>query len=91
MQYQPLASLEIFERAIAGLDIATGKTKVSSSYKTIGPSKSTYREGNSTIQFSVVNATATYNTTTNVPNPPPKMRRRNLPSHMGKLFKPVKL
>lgn len=37
---------------------------------TVGSAKSTYKEGNSTIQFSVVNTTATYNVTTNEPNPP---------------------
>jgi len=50
------------------LDIATGLTKVTSGYRTVGSPESTYREGNSTIQFSTVNKTATYNTTTNEPN-----------------------
>ena len=67
--YQPLIALEIFERAISGLDIATGSQKVTEDYMTVGPSESTYREGNSTIQFSVVNTNATYNVTTNGPNP----------------------
>ncbi|KAL8830891.1 MAG: hypothetical protein Q9191_001187 [Dirinaria sp. TL-2023a] len=87
--YQPLVSLEIFERAIKGLDIATGKLKVTESYKTVGTSSSTFREGNSTIQFSVVNSTATFNTTTNAPNPPSKLGRRSAPRHKGKLFKPI--
>jgi carboxypeptidase D len=69
--YQPLASLEIFERAINGKDIATGKIKVpKTDYITKGPAKSTYREGISTIQFSVIPNTDIYNTTTNLPQPP---------------------
>ena len=69
--YQPLASLEIFERAISGLDIATGVTKVAagSDYATKGTPRSLYREGNETVQYAVLNETATYNTTTNSPNP----------------------
>ena len=70
--YQPVISLSIFERAIEGKDIATGKTAVTVGYKTVGPSESTYREGNTTIQFAVLPADATYNTTTNAPNPPGK-------------------
>jgi hypothetical protein len=68
--YQPLAALTIFERAITGKDIATGKVDVpQTDYVTKGTPTSTYREGNSTIQFSVVPDTDTYNTTTNEPNP----------------------
>jgi carboxypeptidase C (cathepsin A) len=68
--YQPVVSLAIFERSIKAMDIATGTIDVAPDYKTVGTAKSTYREGNSTIQFEVVNTTATYNTTTNAPNPP---------------------
>ncbi|MCJ1307647.1 hypothetical protein MMC25_001294 [Agyrium rufum] len=72
--YQPLAALEFFERSINGMDIATGTKKVAagSKYKTVGTAKSTYREGNSTIQFKVLPSNATYNTTTNKPNPTKK-------------------
>ena len=73
--YQPVIALSIFERAIEGKDIATGKVVVTSGYKTLGPSESTYREGNATIQFAVLPADATYNTTTNAPNPPGKRTR----------------
>jgi hypothetical protein len=59
----------MFERALKGLDIATGKTEVAAGYLTVGTEKSTYREGNSTIQTTLVPASATYNTTTNMPNP----------------------
>src|SRR6187549_3056177 len=34
--YQPLASLEVFERALAQMDISTGKVKVKDHYKTKG-------------------------------------------------------
>ncbi|KAI9692041.1 MAG: hypothetical protein M1820_009576 [Bogoriella megaspora] len=67
--YQPLASLEIFERMLNHTDIATGKVKVTDSYITQGPKDSTYYEGNSTVQTVVVPNSATYNTTTNSPNP----------------------
>ncbi|KAG7002027.1 hypothetical protein G7Y79_00029g063230 [Physcia stellaris] len=87
--YQPLVSLEMFERVISGFDVATGKTAVSSSYKTEGSAKSNFVEGNSTIQFQVVNSTATYNTTTNAPNPPSMMSKRKAPNHSARLFKPL--
>jgi len=69
--------------------------KADCGYKSVGPTESTYREGNSTIQFSVVNATATYNTTTNEPNPPSKKgrfaKRKAESSQFGKVMLPVKL
>ncbi|KAJ5085359.1 hypothetical protein N7532_010130, partial [Penicillium argentinense] len=69
--YQPLAALELFERALARKDIATGKKDVKQhgSYRTHGTPTSDYREGNSTIVFKVLDADATYNTTLNGPNP----------------------
>ncbi|KAG9560368.1 putative carboxypeptidase 2, partial [Aureobasidium melanogenum] len=85
--YQPLMSLEMFDRAINGKDIATGRRTVKGGYKTSGPAKSTYREGNSTVQFEVVNATATYNTTLNEPNPAKKSFKA---ASKRRLFKPVK-
>ncbi|MCJ1457427.1 hypothetical protein MMC28_007795 [Mycoblastus sanguinarius] len=90
--YQPIVALAIFERAIAGLDIATGMTNVTSAYKTVGPSESTYREGNSTIQFQVVPTNSTYNTTTNEPNIPSKkgrfVRRDASANSYGKILTP---
>jgi carboxypeptidase C (cathepsin A) len=68
--YQPLASLEMLERVLNGKDIATGTLKLTSAYKTVGPRLSTYREGNSTVQFEVLPTNSTYNTTTNMPDPP---------------------
>lgn len=68
--YQPVVSLEMLERAIKGLDIATGKVEVSADYKTDGTPTSTYWEGNSTVQYSVVPVDSTYNITTNEPDPP---------------------
>ena len=84
--YQPLVSLEMFDRAIQGLDIQTGKKKVHSSYKTSGPSKSTFREGNGTMVFEVLPDDATYNTTTNRPNSYKKGKKR-----AGKKARIVKL
>ncbi|KAJ1025015.1 hypothetical protein NDA18_004301 [Ustilago nuda] len=68
--YQPLASLEMFERVLNATDLATGKEKISpdSTYKTTGPAKSTYRQGNTTMQFEVLPSNATYDHTTNAPN-----------------------
>ena len=92
--YQPEISLEIFERAIAGLDIATGLINVTSSYRTVGLPTSNYREGNATIQFEVLSINSTYNTTTNKPNPPSGLGRftdmRGEQFHYGKVLKPVK-
>ena len=79
--YQPEVALAIFERAIAGLDIATGLVNVTSSYRTIGTPTSDYREGNATIQIDVVNTNATYNITTSEPNPP--SRRGDLRKRQG--------
>lgn len=85
--YQPLASLAIFERAIAGLDIATGMVPATEGYLTVGPATSTYREGNGTVQFDVLPSNATYNTTTNAPNPPSKRAKRGVLRHDAELFR----
>lgn len=71
--YQPLASLEIFERALAQKDIATGEEKIcdAEAYKTVGTPTSTFREGNATIQMEVIPKNATYNTALNAPDPEP--------------------
>lgn len=85
--YQPVVALEMFERAINGKDIATGKVNPHDNYKTEGPKASTYREGNLTIQFDVLPSNSTYNTTSGLPN----LRKRGgagLLSHLGKSFKP---
>ncbi|KAI1092402.1 carboxypeptidase S1 [Rostrohypoxylon terebratum] len=65
--YQPLAALEYFERAIKGHDIQTGRVPVHEKYLTKGTPKSTYRQGNATVQWDVLPANATYDTTTNQP------------------------
>ena len=52
--YQPLTALAIFERAINGYDIATGQSQVDREYITVGPAHSTYREGNATVKFALV-------------------------------------
>lgn len=76
--YQPLASLEIFERAITGKDIATGSENPSDGYLTVGTTKSEYREGNSTIQFEVLPSNSTYNYTTGAPNMQETLKRRGM-------------
>ncbi|KAH8165907.1 hypothetical protein CIB48_g2308, partial [Xylaria polymorpha] len=68
--YQPLASLEFFARAIQGRDIETGTRVVGKSYRTEGSRKSTYREGNGTVQFEVTPANLTYDVLTNKPGAP---------------------
>jgi len=69
--YQPLAALEIFERALKQVDIATGKETCRKGCKTVGTAASTYREGNGTVQFGVTPANATYNTRLNAPDAKP--------------------
>jgi hypothetical protein len=69
--YQPLAALEIFERALKQVDVATGRDKLDPSYRTEGTPTSTYREGNATMQFEVTPANATYNTVLNAPDAEP--------------------
>ncbi|KAI8627318.1 Alpha/Beta hydrolase protein [Xylariaceae sp. FL1651] len=83
--YQPLASLEYFERAIKGLDIQTGKHLVNQAYRTQGPQKSTYREGNGTVQFNVTSANLTYDVITNKPGAPwqKTMMRRSFDGARG--------
>lgn len=77
--YQPLASLEVFERHIFGKDIRTGTiSPVPAGYKTVGPAKSTYREGNSTVQTEVLPTDAIYDTTLGGPKPTSKKRSTRL-------------
>jgi hypothetical protein len=56
--YKPLAALEMFERVVNGRDIETGTIDLSQSpgYVTVGDEKSTFREGNKTVQQSEVGA-----------------------------------
>jgi hypothetical protein len=95
--YQPLASLEVFERALAQKDIATGKVKVSSHYKTKGTPTSTFREGNSTIVLEVLPKNATYNTALNAPDAAPTplpgqggRKTKRLAKPYRKLGRPIK-
>ncbi|KAK7535668.1 Alpha/Beta hydrolase protein [Phyllosticta citricarpa] len=87
--YQPLASLALLERALAGKDIATGATHVTPDYLTKGSPTSDYREGNATVQMQVLPSNATYNTTTNAPNPTTRRERQKvLKRDARRLFKP---
>jgi hypothetical protein len=65
--YQPVIALEMFERALAGLDIATGTEVVDADYLSVGTPTSTYIEGNSTIQLSVTPSDETYDVFTGQP------------------------
>ncbi|KAJ5782956.1 Peptidase S10 serine carboxypeptidase [Penicillium paradoxum] len=80
--YQPLVSLEMFERILLRKDIATGKKHVRphGGYRTVGTPTSDYREGNSTIVLTILDDNATYNTTLNGPNPSSstKLRRQGM-------------
>lgn len=93
--YQPLLALEMFHRAISGKDIASGTCTVWHGYKSHGTAESTYREGNSTIVWEVLPTDATYNTTTNRPNPTHSNgSRRSMEEKMRskrskKIFKPT--
>lgn len=87
--YQPVLSLDMFSRAIGGKDIATGRRSVRGGYTTSGSAKSTYREGNSTVQFEAVDVNATYNVTTNEPNPP-QAKKSFKAANKRRFFKPAK-
>lgn len=68
--YQPLAALDLLNRTITGYDIATGSVKINSTYVTHGTPESTFVNGNGTVLYAVVPKNATYNVTTDLPNPP---------------------
>lgn len=68
--YQPLASLELFDRAINGLDIVTGLQAVDALYSTSGTRKSLYREGNGTMQWESIPRNLTYEVATHKPGQP---------------------
>ncbi|KAL9086409.1 MAG: hypothetical protein Q9159_004186 [Coniocarpon cinnabarinum] len=86
--YQPLLSLEMFERSLAGKDMATG-TQALANVLTTGPMTSDFREGNSTVQFEVLPANATYNTATGAPDgSPPVAKRAIYRSDGGRMEKP---
>jgi hypothetical protein len=91
--YQPLASLEIFERALKQVDVATGAECIED-YVSVGTPTSEYREGNGTVQFEVTPANATYNTELNGPDPEPTwavgetVTRRLRKREVGRLGRP---
>ncbi|KAK1083949.1 hypothetical protein LTR33_002953 [Friedmanniomyces endolithicus] len=65
--YKPLVALKMFERMLRGTDIATGEVEVSGGYKSEGPAKSRYVNGNGTIQMGVTDPSCTYDVELNVP------------------------
>ncbi|CAK4028829.1 serine carboxypeptidase [Lecanosticta acicola] len=68
--YKPQAALDLFTRMLQGVDIATGHTNVTNAYRSVGTAKSTYRNDNATIQTTVLDASCTYNTVTDLPECP---------------------
>ncbi|RDW88375.1 carboxypeptidase S1 [Coleophoma cylindrospora] len=77
--YQPEATLQMFERAISGMDIATGKMPMAlgKNVTTQGTQSSTFMEGPGTIQTTVTPAGSTYNTTTHAPNVAPAQKAKS--------------
>jgi carboxypeptidase C (cathepsin A) len=51
--YQPLFALEMLDRTLKGLDLASGTKAIAlgSGYRTVGSPTSDFREGNATVQF----------------------------------------
>ena len=68
--YQPLVALELLNRTILGLDIATGEKQIGPGYGTQGTLYSEYVDNYKTVTTTIVPLNATYNTTTHEPNPP---------------------
>ncbi|ETS76816.1 hypothetical protein PFICI_12203 [Pestalotiopsis fici W106-1] len=68
--YQPLTALTIFDRAINGMDIQTGALTVDNHYLSSGSKKSTYREGNTTVQWTTIPVNVTYDSAKNMPGEP---------------------
>jgi hypothetical protein len=68
--YQPLLALELFNRTMLGLDIATGtvSARIGSSYVSEGTAKSEFREGNRTVQYHVLPVNSTYDVVTGAPS-----------------------
>ncbi|KAK5047377.1 hypothetical protein LTR84_006900 [Exophiala bonariae] len=65
--FQPFLLQTIFARTVAGTDLATGNRQANAYYQSQGPQRSTYREGNATVQDHVWPGTSTYNLTSNTP------------------------
>lgn len=76
--YQPLTALTMFDRAINGYDLATGRHVIPENgcFVTKGTERSLYREGNATVQFEVTPANLTYDPALNGPGAPWKASAR---------------
>lgn len=68
--YQPVLLLEMLQRVVSGKDVATGKVALDGCYRTQGLKESTFREGNSTMQWERVYKNTTYDLGTNAPGAP---------------------
>ncbi|KAH8894549.1 serine carboxypeptidase [Thozetella sp. PMI_491] len=76
--YQPLAALALLNRTIHGLDLHTGSLAVSANYLTKGSQRSTYRQGNATVQWKVTPRNLTYDVERNRPGQPWGQMQQNL-------------
>lgn len=67
--YQPVIALEMFNRTMHGLDVATGTETavIGGGYRTVGPAMSEFREANATVQWVVLPADAVYDVDTEAP------------------------
>lgn len=65
--YKPVLMLETMQRVMNGKDVATGLVVPDENYRTQGTKKSTFREGNSTMQYQQVYRNTTYDLLTNAP------------------------
>jgi carboxypeptidase C (cathepsin A) len=81
----PEAALQIFQRAINGLDIATGTVRMAKGQNLVTPGSltSTFREGPGTIQLQPVPPGAIYNTNTHVPEIPARLAAVSGPAEAG--------
>lgn len=66
--YQPVAALQLFNRTIHHMDIATGHHTPTSNYYTKGPFMSNFHQGNTTVQYKKLPPNSTYNPITHRPN-----------------------
>jgi hypothetical protein len=65
--FQPLVQQTIFARTLAGTDLACGEVQARAEYCSAGSPKSTYQEGNATVQYLIWPESSTYDYISNLP------------------------
>lgn len=65
--YQPAMALSLLNRTLHGMDLASGQQQASADYVTKGSATSTFRQGNSTVQFKVLPSGTLYDTEKHAP------------------------